>query len=150
MISKETFFNFFQTFDAQYHAIRDLYNALGLQDSMFDANIPLVKTLDYLAGDIAMAVYSDVQPAQYLLTYCDIVSDALYHFVWAGYTDGSKVIMVTKDETEEELYFTPIDSNNIGEFYNFITSPDFYHNIRGLKDGLLTAIEWAIQGVVEY
>ena len=42
------------------------------------------------------------------------------------------------------------DSNNIREFYDFITSPDFYHNIRGLKDGLLTAIEWEIKGVVEY
>lgn len=150
MISKETFFNFFHTFDSQYHAIEDLYKALGLQGSMFDADIPLVKTLDYLAGDIAMAIYSDVQPAQYLLTYCDVVSDALYHFVWAGYANACKVIMITRDKTGEELYFTPIDSNDIREFYNFITSPDFYHNIRGLKDGLLTAIEWEIKGVVEY
>lgn len=150
MISKETFFNFFHTFDSQYHAVEDLYKALGLKDSMLDADIPLVKILDYLAGDIAMAVYSDVQPSQYLLTYCDVVSDALYHFVWAGYTNASKVIMITKDMTGEELRFTPIDSNDIREFYQFITSPDFYHNIRGLKDGLLTAIEWEIKGVVEF
>lgn len=150
MISKETFINFFHTFDCQYRAVEDLYKALGLKDSMFDANIPLVRTLDYLAGNIATAVYADNKPAHYLSTFCDVVSDALYHFVWAGYTNGSKVIMVTKDETGEELYFTPIDSNDLGEFYNFITSSDFYHNVCGLKDGLLSAIEWAIKGVVEY
>ena len=150
MISKETFLNFFHTFDSQYHAIEDLYRALGIQQSMFELKLPLATTLDYLAGDIAMAVYSDVQPAQYLLTYCDIVSDALYHFVWAGYTNGSKVIMVTQDETGEELYFTPIDSNDIGRFYDFITSTDFYNKICELKDGLLSAIEWAIKGIVEY
>jgi hypothetical protein len=150
MISKETFINFFHTFDCQYRAVEDLYKALGLKDSMFDANIPLVRILDYLAGDIAMAVYCDVQPAQYLLTYCDVVSDALYHFVWAGYTNASKVIMVTKDETGEELRFTPMDSNDLGRFYDFITSTDFYHTVCGLKDGLLSAIEWEIKGDVEY
>ena len=125
MISKKTFLNFFHTFDSQYHAIEDLYKGLGLKDSMFDADIPLVKTLDYLAGDIAMAVYSDIQPAQYLLTYCDVVSDALYHFVWAGYTNASKVIMITKNVAGEEFRFTPIDSNDMREFYQLITSPDF-------------------------
>ncbi len=150
MISKETFFNFFHTFDSQYHAVEDLYKALGLKDSMFDADIPLVRTLDYLAGDIAMAIYDDNRPAHYLLTFCDVVSDALYHFVWAGYANACKVIMITKDETGEELRFTPMDSNDLDEFYDFITSPDFYHNIRGLKDGLLTAIEWEIKGVVEF
>ena len=150
MISKETFLNFFHSFDYHYHAVEVLYKALGLEDLMFDTNIPLVRTLDYLAGDIATAVYADNRPVHYLSTFCDVVSDALYHFVWAGYTDASKVIMVTKDVTGEELRFTPMDSNDLGRFYNFITSTDFYHTVCGLKDGLLTAIEWEIKGVVEY
>lgn len=150
MISKETFLNFFHSFDYHYHAVEVLYKALGLEDLMFDANIPLVKTLDYLAGDIATAVYADNRPVHYLSTFCDVVSDALYHFVWAGYTNASKVIMVTKDVTGEELRFTPMDSNDLGRFYDFITSTDFYHTICGLKDGLLSAIEWEIKGDVEY
>ena len=150
MINQAAFLNFFRIFDSQYHAVEDLYKSFGLKDSMFEADIPLVKNLDYLARNIAMAVYSDVQPARYLLTYCDIVSDALYHFVWAGYTNASKVIMVTKDDTKEEIHLVSIDSNDLVEFYNFITSPDFYHNICGLKDELFSAIEWEIKGVVEF
>ena len=150
MISEQTFINFFHTFDRQYHAIEDLYKALGLKDSMSDVDIPLVKTLDYLAGDIALAVYPDAYHARYLLTFCDVVSDALFHFVWAGYANTNEVTMVTKDVIGEKLRFTPIDSNKLDKFYAFITSENFYHKICELKDGLLSAIEWEIKGVVEY
>ena len=146
MIKKEIFINLFTTFDCQYNAVESLYRNLGVQESIFDIKSALVNNLDSLALDIASAVYSDDWDVRYRFAFCDTIADALYYFVWALQRDAKQIVMITKNKsTGEETRFIPIESDDLGGFYDIITSPAFYHQITELQEGTLSAIEWEIE-----